>query len=102
MAKKKHDDAADSHTDSAPERTVTERPKPEPKPEKPSRLHGKPVRSPGPPAIAQVQLRVFVRAFGVKWDQVAGFMHYAQSNKLGPMSMADWRAEYERFLSSPA
>ena len=57
--------------------------------------------APTGPAPALILLRVFAAAGGVKWDQMAAFKHYATNQKLGPLSMKDWRAAYDAFLNRP-
>ena len=46
-----------------------------------------PVKPPAP----KIHLRVFHKIAGPKWDQLAGFMQYAKANKLGPMTVVEWR-----------
>lgn len=65
---------------------VSEIVQPEPMPELP-----KPV----------IPLKVFLQVFGKKWDQVAGFVHYAKANKLEPLTVVEWREAFEAFMNRP-
>jgi len=53
------------------------------------------------PPKALLQLRVFAAMAGVRWDQVAGFVSYAKRNKLGPLTMEDWQAEFQKYNNRP-
>lgn len=48
-----------------------------------------------------VGLDVFATVGGHKWDQLAGFARYAQSQKLGPCTMHQWREELRKFNDRP-
>lgn len=61
----------------------------------------KPEAKPATPPAQSVGLRVFATVSGLKLDQLAGFVYYAQKNNLGPMSMSDWKVEHDKFLSRP-
>ena len=50
---------------------------------------------------ALMTLRVFATLAGPKWDQMAGFVSWAQVKKLQPMTMGQWRVEFESFKSRP-
>ena len=52
-------------------------------------------------ALDTVTLRVFVTLCGHKWDQMAGFVNYAQRTKLGPMSVSNWHDAYKEFQIRP-
>jgi hypothetical protein len=65
--------------------------KPEPTPEPAEETENKP----------KVPYRVFKQVAGVKWDQLAGFEHYATKNKLGPWTIPEWKAAYAQFLGRP-
>lgn len=57
-----------------------------------------------PPPVSPddgVPLRVFLTVCGKKADQVAGFARHASHEKLGPRSIADWRAEFQKFMDRP-
>jgi len=53
------------------------------------------------PPAQSVPLRVFVNVSGRKPDQMAGFVYHAKKEKLGPRSVPEWRAEFEKFLARP-
>ncbi len=53
------------------------------------------------PQKAIVPLVVFLKVAGPKWDQLAGFKHYAKKNSLGPMSVEEWRAALKHFMNKP-
>ena len=57
------------------------------------------------PVIAPIKeylaLRVFATIAGPKWDQMAGFCSHARSQKLGPLTMEDWQAEFKKFQEKP-
>jgi hypothetical protein len=53
------------------------------------------------PIKEYVALRVFATIAGPKWDQMAGFVSYARRQKLGPLTMEDWRAEFKKFQGKP-
>lgn len=53
--------------------------------------HGKPV----------VPLKVFLNIFGKKWDQMAGFKHYAKKQCLGPLTVKEWREAFQSFMDRP-
>lgn len=60
-----------------------------------------------PPPVANggkplVKFRVFEAASGIKPDQLAGFKSYVNVQKLGPMTMNDWRKSYDEFLNKPS
>jgi len=46
-------------------------------------------------------LRVFATLAGPKWDQMAGFVAWAQLKKLQPMTMEQWRVEFRSFKNRP-
>jgi len=50
---------------------------------------------------ALMTLRVFATIAGPKWDQMAGFVSWAQQRKMGAMSMAQWKHEYAKFQTRP-
>ncbi len=47
-----------------------------------------------------VPLRVYEKVAGVKVDQLAGFKSYAKRMKLGPMSVKEWKAAYQKFMGT--
>ena len=53
------------------------------------------------PLKEYLALRVFATIAGPKWDQMAGFCSHARSQKLGPLTMEDWQAEFEKFQRKP-
>lgn len=48
-----------------------------------------------------VSLKVFLNIFGKKWDQMAGFKHYAMKNGLEPLTVEEWREAFQNFLDRP-
>jgi len=48
-----------------------------------------------------MSLRVFATIAGPKWDQMRGFLHWAQMQKLDSLTMADWQNEYQKFQDRP-
>lgn len=48
-----------------------------------------------------VPLKTYSRVAGRKADQMAGFVYYAQKNKLGPMSIKEWHKEFDNFSAKP-
>ena len=48
-----------------------------------------------------VALSVFSAIFGPKWDQLAGFKYYAKKNKLGPLTVLEWRQAFADFMNRP-
>lgn len=57
--------------------------------------------SPPEPTLPKIQLRVFQKIAGPKPDQLAGFIHYAKANKLGPMTVPEWKAALQAFKTKP-
>lgn len=57
--------------------------------------------APPAPVLPKVPLEVFATAGGARWDQLAGFVSHAKRNKLGPMSIKDWRAALVEFQNKP-
>jgi hypothetical protein len=71
-------------------------PAPEPIPEK------KPESEPSPQVgLSRIPLRVFEKIAGTKWDQLAGFKHYAKANGLGPMTVPEWREALQAYKRKP-
>ena len=50
---------------------------------------------------ALMPLRVYVTIAGPKWDQMAGFVSWAQQKKLAPRTMEQWTADFESFKNRP-
>jgi len=103
MAKRKFGDPEnlESYDDNMP---VDEKPAEPTKP--PENLESKksetkPVAEEKKPPAQCVDLRVFVKVAGPKPDQMAGFVYHAKKNKLGPMSVNEWRAEHKKFMAQP-
>lgn len=48
-----------------------------------------------------VTLKIFSTVSGVKWDQLAGFKRYAESQKLGPLTINNWKKELDKFKQRP-
>jgi len=65
-------------------------PEPEPEPD--------PVVEPAE-SKPKVKLRVFLATAGKKWDQMAGFKSFAIRNKLGPLSIPEWRKAFTDFMN---
>lgn len=49
----------------------------------------------------EIPLKIFLQINGQKWDQTAGFKHYAKKNKLEPLTVDDWRKAYQAFMEKP-
>jgi hypothetical protein len=49
----------------------------------------------------KVSLRVFIASGGMRWDQMAGFKSYAMRNKMGPLSIPEWREAFNAFQKRP-
>lgn len=81
---------ADPHDDAEEEPRAEEVKPVEKPPEKPR------IEEPSP-----VLLKVFARIAGPKWDQMAGFIHYARLEKMGPRTVPEWRAAHQAFLNTP-
>ena len=61
----------------------------------------KSLEAPIAPVKEYLALRVFATIAGPKWDQMAGFCSHARSQKLGPLTMEDWQAEFKKFQAKP-
>lgn len=48
-----------------------------------------------------VSLQVFLNVCGLKWDQTAGFKHYATKQKMRKMTIPNWREEFHKFMGKP-
>lgn len=46
-----------------------------------------------------VSLEVFISSCGLKFDQTAGFKHFAKQSKLHRMSVKDWHSKLQQFLT---
>lgn len=57
--------------------------------------------SPADDGRPKVALRVFLASGGIRWDQMAGFKSYAMRNKMGPLSIPEWRAAFNEFMKRP-
>lgn len=53
------------------------------------------------PVKPAVRLQVFLQVAGPKWDQMAGFASYARKEKMGPMSISEWRLAFQKFMNKP-
>lgn len=49
----------------------------------------------------KVELRVFIASGGIRWDQMAGFKSYAKRNRMGPLSIPEWRKAFKEFMKRP-
>lgn len=49
----------------------------------------------------KVSLKVFIASGGIRWDQMAGFKSYALRQKMGPLSIPEWREAYNQFSKRP-
>lgn len=47
----------------------------------------------------KVPLRIFIASGGIRWDQMAGFKSYATRNKMGPLSIPEWRKAFNAFMN---
>jgi hypothetical protein len=61
----------------------------------------KPVIVSTEPVQPVVSLKVFVQTSGKKWDQLAGFKHYAKICGLGPLTILEWRKAFNDFMNRP-
>ena len=61
----------------------------------------KPVVVPTEPAKPVVSLKVFLQISGQKWDQMAGFKHYAKLRCLEPLTVPEWRKAFTDFMNRP-
>jgi len=64
-------------------------------------LPAMPISEPAAPALPRIALRVFMKIAGPKWDQMAGFKSHAKSKNMGPLTVAEWRAELDRYKNLP-
>lgn len=71
----------------------------------PSRVVSQPEEAdvPAPPTrqLSAVPLRVFAVASGRKPDQIAGFMAWAKTRKMGPRTMPEWEKALSVFMTRP-
>lgn len=51
--------------------------------------------------LSKVPLEVYCSASGVKWDQIAGFKAWAKRQKLGRLTMPQWKAKHDEFAARP-
>ena len=70
----------------------------EPEAEKPATEEAEAPPDDGKP---KVELRVFIASGGIRWDQMAGFKSYAKRNKMGPLSIPEWREAFNAFMKRP-
>lgn len=61
----------------------------------------KPAVLPQAPEPSRVRLEVFCRLTGIKWDRLAAFKFYARKERLGPLPVRHWWAEFEKFQKRP-
>jgi len=61
-----------------------------------------PVEVPKGDGRPKVSLKVFIASGGIRWDQMAGFKSYALRQKMGPLSIPEWREAYNQFSKRPA
>lgn len=54
-----------------------------------------------PVARATVNFEVWARLSGMRFDQLAGFRNHVKRQKLGPMTVLEWRAAFQKFLETP-
>lgn len=52
----------------------------------------------GPPKL---QLRIFCTLSGIKPDQMAGFARHAKHQKLGPLTIEEWKKSLVEFQNKP-
>jgi len=79
------------------------------KPTKPGKMKSKSKTAPVEPVPAKsaepvkpkVRLEVFLRIAGPRWDQLAGFKHYAKRNNLGPLTVQEWRDALQAYKTRP-
>jgi len=60
-----------------------------------------PEKSDSERSLPRIPLRVFEKIAGARPDQLAGFLHYAKKNNLGPLTVPEWREAREIFRTKP-
>ena len=85
---------------------LTPAPKVEPAPAPAPLAKIEPAKTPEAPQAPsdgkpRIELRVFHKIHGAKPDQLAGFVAHAKAQKLGPLTVDEWRAAYAIFMGSP-
>lgn len=90
----------EENPESGPDESL-ESPQDEPEDEAPPAPEKAPEPEPKEADKPRVPYRVFKQVAGVKWDQLAGFEHYAIKNNLGPRTIQEWKVEYAQFLGRP-
>lgn len=53
------------------------------------------------PNLPKIRIQIFEKIAGPKWDQLAGFKQHAKTNKLGPMTVPEWRTALQAFRGKP-
>ena len=71
-----------------------EEPEPEEKPKAET-------QQPEEPQANAIALRVWLTLVPEKWDQLAGFRSHAKRLALGPLTVNEWREEFNAFLNRP-
>ncbi|RPI81379.1 MAG: hypothetical protein EHM34_08715 [Nitrosopumilales archaeon] len=62
----------------------------------------KPMMSnPKPNELPIISFDVWAKTSGIKMDQLAGFRHYCNKNKLERLTIPDWHVEFSKFLRKP-
>lgn len=51
--------------------------------------------------LPAIRLEVYLRLCGRKWDQVAGFRHWALARKLEPRTVPEWKNTHAEFDARP-
>lgn len=73
----------------------------ETKPAEAVALKEAPMEAPKGDGRPKVSLKVFIASGGIRWDQMAGFKSYALRQKMGPLSIPEWREAYNQFSKRP-
>jgi hypothetical protein len=53
------------------------------------------------PDLPKVPLNIYCNLSGKKFDQIAGFRSYAKSEKMGPMTIPQWKEKFIEFQKTP-
>lgn len=105
-------DAEAKYTQPMPALSVPEKPKTEEAPKKkPPITRSAPEPKPAAPQapkvakaekpVTRVKLDVFCKLTGLKFDKLAGFRYIAKKQKLGPMAVPEWWAEFDKYQKRP-
>lgn len=51
--------------------------------------------------LPKINLKTFLIVHGKKADQMAMFAHHAKKVGLGPITIPEWRSEFEKYMNTP-